>query len=128
MSFKHVLSIVLFIFILSGCGSKGVELMVGTYNEHEEVVFNKDKTLKNKESIEQVKSIINASSTSGIKSKGKPDYVVIVHNKDDSTMELRADLWLQADGTITFNRGEDSEEMHSINKENSETIKKLLQI
>lgn len=81
------------------------------------------------DSINEFKSLIDVAAPLESKPQEaaqEPDYVVVVNNEKDSTMEISAHLRLQEDGTFLMRRGYEGTEYYAIAPAKSERIKELL--
>lgn len=120
-----VLSVLL---ILSACSDGGQELVIGSHENEERVVFFEDRTLNDQDSIEEFKNIITTSTDAADKVNRLPDYVVAINNKDESTMEVLVNFWLQKDGTIIFTRGFGGDEYYMIDEENTKRVNAMIDL
>ncbi|OWA34986.1 hypothetical protein B9G55_14710 [Saccharibacillus sp. O16] len=118
----------LIVCVCSGCGSEGRELKVGVYNDHDEIVLDKQKTVTDPEVIDKVKRIFEDRSTRTSQAEGKPDYVVIINNREASTMERGVELWEQADGTMIAGPLFGGKETYSISQTHVQDIKSWLDL
>lgn len=117
--------------LLIGCSEqKGRLLLVGVHGSKDTLSFNTDQAIKDPESINTFKSIVDGGSrveNKPTEARRDADYTVVVNNEKDSTMETGVYLWLMEDGTFLMARGflEDSEYAR-IDRADSDRLKELL--
>ncbi len=132
MKWKILFSLVLLLtlIVLAGCGGReGKVLLVGVHGSNDSVSFNTDQAIKDPDSINEFKTLIDGAAPLESKPQEadqEPDYVVVVNNEKDSTMEINAQLWLQQDGTFLMRRGYEGTDYYAIDQAKSERIKELL--
>lgn len=120
---------VVFFMSMSGC-SNGEELLIGSYQSDDQIVFNEEKTIKDPDTINEFKAIIHESAISEepASTEGYPDSVIHINNGDNSTMVMLVYLWFDNNSTITFRRGIEEDQYYSVSKKDSERIKELLHL
>lgn len=120
---------VVFFMSMSGC-SNGEELLIGSYQSEDEIVFNEEKTIKDQDKINEFKNIINESAISEDQAspEGYPDSVIHINNWDNSTMVMMVHFWFENNSTITFRQGIEEDQYYSFSEKDSKRIKELLRL
>ncbi|QPC48255.1 hypothetical protein [Mangrovibacillus cuniculi] len=120
------ISILMSILLLTGCGENDRELVVGTYFNDDSISFEEDTAVSEPGKIDEFKELITNSSMTTASVDGLPDYVVVINNHKESTMELWTNFWVQDDGSMVFSRGMGSQEFFVIDPTEAGKISELV--
>jgi hypothetical protein len=125
-----LLSLIFILSLFMSACSNGEELLIGSYQSGDEIVFDEEKTIKDPDTINEFKTIIHESAISEeqASTEGYPNRVIHINNWDNSTMVMMVYLWFENNSTITFRRGIEEDQYYSVSEKDSERIKELLRL
>ncbi|MGA9467260.1 MAG: hypothetical protein WBV10_06500 [Exiguobacterium marinum] len=84
-----------------GCGQQDRELVVGNYTDEQTIVYAENR-VTDEEKIEGFKMMIETSSITNERPEGLPQYVVIINNPAEFTMELMVNFWITDSDEFVF--------------------------
>lgn len=122
---KYPLLILVAILLLSSCGDRGRELVVGSYTNEETIVFSEDKETDEKV-IDDFKAIIEDSNPEEYQTEELPEYVVAINNPSDSTMELLVNFWINGEKEFIFRKGLNGDDFFKVSAEDSKKVEKIV--